>query len=199
MNGGVPPEVRDRFRSALAGFLSKDGDLLGLNVNERSITHCLAEHLHEAFPDYNVDCEYNRQGNETKRLPVGPTDCRSDDLDAVTVYPDIIIHKRGVQDNNLLVIEVKKSNARNCSADNERDINKLQGFTDPRGEYRYKVGVFLILDVNNKGQGTVRWFIAGEPLGEPVGIADMLADLSAPVCPTGRPQSEAARQTGVTK
>jgi hypothetical protein len=107
--GIVTEEVRAGVHRAIATLLAEDQYLLVNDVNERSITHKLADYLQREFPDTNVDCEYNKNHDDTKRLRLPPkTDIRSDDLDAHTVFPDIIVHKRNT-DENLLVIEVKKS------------------------------------------------------------------------------------------
>lgn len=54
-------EVRKRFDSAIAALMDadRDRDLLVMDVNERSISHKLAEHLAREFDEWDVDCEYN--------------------------------------------------------------------------------------------------------------------------------------------
>src|SRR5438552_3902549 len=102
-------EVKHSVHNALTNLLQNDSLLLEHNASERSITHKLAEYLQKEFAGWNVDCEYNRNRGEIKRVPVPRDRVRGDDLESKTVFPDIIIHKRGT-DRNLLVIEVKKSN-----------------------------------------------------------------------------------------
>ncbi|RZD14205.1 MAG: hypothetical protein EVJ47_05925 [Candidatus Acidulodesulfobacterium ferriphilum] len=94
--------------------------MLKNNLNERSITHKLAEYIQKYFSDYNVDCEYNRMPNKRnnngeaeakfipKELNLSVSKTRSNDDKGTTVYPDIIIHKRGSNKSNLIVIEAKK-------------------------------------------------------------------------------------------
>jgi hypothetical protein len=111
-------EVRSRITAALRDLFERDHELLHRDVNERSITHKLACYLGNQFPDYDVDCEYNRDGLKPKRLRLFVNEMgklNPDDIDAVTVYPDIIVHRRGVsgaEGGNLLVIEAKKENVR---------------------------------------------------------------------------------------
>ena len=94
---------------AAAELLTQDRHLLECDANERSITHKFAEHLQRRFPDWHVDCEYDRDGHDVKRLTLaGRFNIKCDDVSATTVYPDIIIHSRGTCEN-LAVIEVKKS------------------------------------------------------------------------------------------
>lgn len=146
--------------NALLEFFRKDDDLLFLDVNERSITHKLAEHLQCQFEDNDelkVDCEYNRRGKITKKLPWGDEPTRKDCLRAKTVYPDIIVHRRGYKCDNLLLIEVKKSNG----DDAHRDEEKLRAFTMPGGDYEYELGLFLEIDVAKKRMNHVECFKDG--------------------------------------
>jgi hypothetical protein len=85
--------------------------LLVNDVNERSISHRLALYLEPLFPGWQVDCEYNRdfaRPGRPKSLHVPDDNVGWDDTDARTVYPDIIVHSRG-SDDNLLVLELKKT------------------------------------------------------------------------------------------
>ena len=47
---------------ALSELIERDSFLFEADANERSITHKLAEYLQAQFQDWNVDCEYNRNG-----------------------------------------------------------------------------------------------------------------------------------------
>jgi len=100
-------DVRKCIERAYKMLIEKDGYLLEVDANERSITHCLAIHLESVFPEYNVDCEYNRNGIDPKRLINFKKQIDSDDTCGTTVYPDIIIHHRG-KNSNFIVIEAKK-------------------------------------------------------------------------------------------
>jgi hypothetical protein len=53
---------------AAESLVTHDGYLLACDLNERSITHKFAEHLQRKFPEWNVDCEYNRDYHDPKRL-----------------------------------------------------------------------------------------------------------------------------------
>lgn len=84
-----------------------------------------------------MDCEYNRDRHDPKRLDLPPRhDISSDDLHAKTVFPDIIIHHRGT-DENFVVIEVKKSS--NPEGD-EWDLRKLKAFKEQLG---YQMAIFV--------------------------------------------------------
>ena len=101
-------DIKKKIKYSINKLMEHDSFLLKENVNERSITHKLAEYLQDEFKDWNVDCEYNRMvngvSNEPKRMIFPVEDIKSNDTEAKTVFPDIIIHKRNRR-KNLLVIE----------------------------------------------------------------------------------------------
>jgi hypothetical protein len=112
----LPDEVKRRIIAAVCELYRSDRELLQVDANERSITHKLAEYLQPEFPNWNVDCEYNRCGVEPKRLRAGPWCVRPDDIEAKTVFPDIVINRR-FMNQNLAVIEVKKTNGHGDTRD----------------------------------------------------------------------------------
>ena len=113
-------EVLLRLNSACHSLLEHDRELLVVDANERSITHKLAEHLQAEFPGWNVDCEYNRDGFDPKRMTYTVESVSTDNTEAKTVFPDIIVHERGTQARNLLVIEAKKRTSGNANSDREK-------------------------------------------------------------------------------
>ena len=113
--------VKESINKSLERLLLEDTDILEVDINERTITHRLAIYLESFFPEWNVDCEYNRDHYDPKRLNIEPRNLKSNDIKATTVYPDIIVHKRKTEDN-LLVIEFKKVNN---GEDEKYDLNKL--------------------------------------------------------------------------
>ena len=130
-------QIERRVLQAAESLLTNDAYLLTHNLNERSITHKFAEHLKREFEEWDVDCEYNRDHDYTKRLHLPPrNDISSADLDAKTVFPDIIVHRRGTNEN-IAVIEVKKST--NPEGD-EWDMLKLEAF---RTQLGYRVALFF--------------------------------------------------------
>ena len=139
-------ELLAKVDDALRDFFRDDEKLLCIDANERSITHKLAEHLQDQFCDLKVDCEYNRHGIDKKELFFALGTTTTDSEHAKTVYPDIIVHKRGCDSANRLVIEVKKSNGGNAT----HDKKKLLVFTKPRGGYEYQLGLFLEFGVGDQ-------------------------------------------------
>jgi hypothetical protein len=120
--------VAAHVKASIRAFLKNDSNLLALNANERAITHKFAEYLAARFPNWDVDCEYDRLLEEAKKLRLRGEITR--------VIPDIIVHRRNTK-NNLLVIEAKKDNdPRGMGAGRE----KLREF---RRQLHYRHAVFL--------------------------------------------------------
>lgn len=141
-------EIERKVDVAIGVLFKNDAFLLESDVNERSISHKLAEYLQQQFPEYHVDCEYNRMKSKsmdkryiTKILELSIDNVKSDDTEAKTVYPDIIVHKRGTE-INLLAIEIKKK-TNNSSKD--FDYKKLQAF---KSQLKYAFALFV--EFNNK-------------------------------------------------
>lgn len=117
------------------------------HVSERSIVfrfgiyfqHFLS--VNPLFKDYDLDCEYNRYFYDKKTLPGFKNG----------VYPDLIIHKRGNMEQNLLVMEFKSW--WNCN--NQTDTEKIKHFIDPNGSYQYQYGVSIIV---KKNEPELEWF-----------------------------------------
>jgi len=152
------PEVLNKVKEALDAFFRADISLLNVNASERSIAHKLAQHLQRQFDEFNVDCEYNRHGSAIKRL--NSHDDRAAVIDPSSgspVLPDIVVHSRGDDRRNLLIIEIKKSNSRELR---EKDLKKLKNFTS--SPYRYRHGLFLLFDIEGKRLSDVLHFSSGE-------------------------------------
>lgn len=140
-------EARLALSTALERVIEDDTDLLKYDVNERSITHRLAVYLEEEVGgEWNVDVEYNREGEDEVSKSISMEHLKSkisddvdpEDLDAKTVYPDVIVHNRGERYENLLVIEAKKS-----GRSGEYDREKLTAYKE---ELRYEHGVFVTFE-----------------------------------------------------
>jgi hypothetical protein len=118
------------------------------HVSERAIVFRFCIYLQELayqsedFKDYHIDSEYNRNLDAKKSLPNPQW--------ANGVYPDLIIHKRGNNDSNLLVVEFKAwwSNA----SLEENDRKKLMSFK--REPYNYPYALFIKI---NKEEPKCDW------------------------------------------
>jgi hypothetical protein len=126
--------------TALDELLGNDRSLLEADANERAITHRLGVYLAVLFPSWDVDCEYNRDGHEVKALS------------GQVVVPDVIVHRRGTQEN-LLVIEVKKTTS---NESDEADKKKLRAFREQLG-YQNALFLKLACGLERAGVEEVEW------------------------------------------
>ena len=130
----------DKVVSALRDFYAREAQLFEKDLGERTFTHRLAVHVEKQFEGWDVDCDYNRLGERTLRLPRG-TVISTDDGNGKSVFPDIVVHHRAIPEN-LLAIEVRK--AANHQPP-EHDRHKLRALTDPHLWFAYWIGVYLVL------------------------------------------------------
>ena len=136
-------DINKIVNSALGKLILKDKYLLINNVHEQTITSKLACYIGEELclsigEFWDVDTEYNRNGKNPKSL-----------RNIGNVKPDIIIHRRGknnnrnFENNNLLIIEVKKNPKKDYK---QNDLKKIMAFIDEHPFY-YKYGVFIGLKI----------------------------------------------------
>jgi hypothetical protein len=135
-------DTLDHLRAAIRQVEARDAYLLCQGLNERTISHRLALYLTSEFPEWDVDCEYNRSGGQPKtlRLPAGRVSW--EDTNAKTVFPDIIVHRRGLDGPNLLVIKMKKS-----GLPAGFDHQKLKAY---KSGHKYQYAVFVRVRVGDK-------------------------------------------------
>lgn len=146
-----------KIECAIRMLLKNDKYLLKNNSSERSITHKLAQYLELHYKRYDVDCEYNLNiDNERGKKAIQFLEAKFDRLSMprqgrilpsgmieVSVSPDIIIHKRGKNNQNKLIIEVKKQG---CERDElEFDQTKLEFYTGDSCEFKYSQGYLVNL------------------------------------------------------
>ena len=145
--------------SALHDFYAREAHLLEKDLGERTLTHRLAVHLEKQFPGWDVDCDYNRLGERTLRLPKG-TVVSTDDPLGKSIYPDIVVHQREIP-NNLLAVEVRK--AANHQPP-EHDQHKLRALTDPHLWFAYWIGVYLVLGRKSVVSDVYRGGVIDQPM-----------------------------------
>lgn len=130
---------------ALDDLYKNDSYLFKINSSEESMIfhfgRYLINHLEKNtfFDKYNVDFEYNRNATNPK---IYKEICYMNEIHKI--LPDIILHQRGHNHKNILVIEFKKSS--NYSSKRiQHDYSKLQTLTDSYFPYKYKLGLFVKL------------------------------------------------------
>jgi len=147
-------EIKKLIKTSLDEFFQNEQDLIDVDANERSISFKIACYLQKYVPStWNVDCEYNRDGNIPKRLGIPTENIETDDEEGKTVYPDIIIHKRRKKEN-LLIIEIKKS-----GLDYKFDKKKIKAFLSS-DKYSYKFGLMLVINTRKESDEKceMTWF-----------------------------------------
>jgi hypothetical protein len=127
--------LEELIKKSLDDLYQNDKYLIKHRVAERDITskfaHYFQNNMRETIiADYDVDCEYNRDGYGMKKI------------DGTLVYPDFILHKRGTNESNLLIIEFKTW----WNSDNREDIEKLKAMMSEWYRYQYQYGYSIILN-----------------------------------------------------
>jgi hypothetical protein len=143
-------EINSIVTTAYEKVCTKDTDLLFIGANERSLTHRMAVYLEPSFPEWNVDCEYNRADRLPKRLHyLGGTHSKDGDR----IFPDIIVHKRQ-GDKNLLVIEAKTTENNELHKEGSClcDRCKLEAYVNELG-YQYAFSLIFPIKGNKTGSG----------------------------------------------
>ncbi len=98
-------EISAIVEKAIDRFVEEQSALLDLDVTERALSHHLAICLAALVPGtYDVDVEHNRHFDDPKRVWLPPRKVLDRELRATTVSPDIIVHQRNTDKNNLLVL-----------------------------------------------------------------------------------------------
>lgn len=149
------------YEAAFQTFAERDFQLLDSNAHEQSWSHRIAMYMEmmarrmELDPRYQVDCEYNRNGNGVKRIRTGAR--------TPSITCDIILHSRGQieEQDNLIAIEIKKSvrplGAKNAYRDRIVALTRgMEGVEmyEWKGSYLplyvcgYGFGVYLEFNVN---------------------------------------------------
>ncbi len=146
-------EFKNRLKKEIAKCLKKAGEdlylydknlicdesFIDVHVHERSICFKFGLYLNKyteankILSKYDLDAEYNRDIDGIKRLSNRMNGC----------YPDLILHKRGNNENNILIIECKGWWAQ--EADIESDREKIAAFLNSV-RYRYMLGLLILFN-----------------------------------------------------
>ena len=125
-------------RKAIDILQDRDRKLFSVKASEWAIAHRLAIYLEQEIPGWDVDCEYNKQGQgDVLDTKVSAINAKRNSR------PDIILHHRGEIElkHNLLVVELKKEGKNS-------DLKKTRGYTrkprlNSRRKYQYQFGLAL--------------------------------------------------------
>jgi hypothetical protein len=148
--------VAQAIEAAQKRLWDSDKRLLELDAHERSICFRFAVYLAEQLPEFDVDCEYNRNHDDDdylKRLKdenlfeIVGREPRFGNEDGLMIMPDIIVHIRD-EPMNLLVIEVKKTSS---AIPEYKDLFKLNAL---KKELGYRFARFIKLNVGDDCQAS---------------------------------------------
>lgn len=130
-------QLKELLKNSIEKVYQESPSLLEKKGIEQAIVFRVGIHLHSmikeenALARYHLDCEYNKKGDNPKK-----------DINGNVIRPDLLIHKRG-EDNNILAVEFKGGwNQKNI--DNDKD--KLCNLTHPAQGYAYQLGILVILN-----------------------------------------------------
>lgn len=152
-------KLKNIVKQAVQTFYAKDIELIQVKEMEQACVFRIGLYLNEIMKNYpelndlHLDCEYNKSNRGTKMLA------------GVKIRPDLIIHKRNLNNDNAnqhntLVVEFK-----GWWNDNLSDIEKLKNFTSPQYGYHYPLAIFIKLDKNNN-KTIYRYFQNGNEISE---------------------------------
>lgn len=109
------------INDALDLLLQNDSQLLDLKACERALHFKIAHYMAQSEiiqSPLTLDCEYNRHLRDEKLLRLVGRDRLS------KVIPDILVHERNSDANNMLVLEIKRPEQRI-----NHDQDELQAFS----------------------------------------------------------------------
>ena len=162
------------FEKTKEKFLKDEKEIIRIDINERTLSARLMFHLQtilledelyrEKYKTYSVDCEYNRINEyKMKTLKRYENFEIDDNLDKIRkIYPDIIFHKRKEEDN-LIVIEMKKSTSNNndCKEKDRERLKIMTNLNDPNN-FNYTLGVYFEVDTTGNNNHIIEFFVDGK-------------------------------------
>ena len=160
-------KLKTLFSSANEQFLIDDIDLFDSQVSERALCGALMIHLNRLMvkdkdlKGYYTDVEYNRNRGNIKTVQ---KTIRGPEAQIINVTCDLIMHSRGkhIEQDNLIAVEMKKSNApeEEKQSDKERlkaltkdsfdDIWSFDGTTLPEHVCRYVIGIYYEINFSKR-------------------------------------------------
>lgn len=144
-------KLKNIVEQTIVKFNHNEKYLLENNLSERCICSKFAMYLsgeinNSEFNTYIIDVEYNRGNNGICNNPKM--------LNNKNIVVDLIVHKRGYDEtygyDNLICIEMKKSNDSRRAQGIIDDENRLRKLTEYQYSFNYQIGFMIIADINNK-------------------------------------------------
>lgn len=124
-------ELKEIMKIALDELYKKNKDVIDKAIHENALNHMLAIYLEKVIRDkgiweniYSIDVEYNKNSYDPKRLVIGKG-----------FRPDIILHERRTNENNLLLIEAKIGHLK------DKDKKILEESLKEPFRYKFTIGL----------------------------------------------------------
>jgi hypothetical protein len=163
-------DIIAKINISISEVIKNDISILERGLNEEIISNAISHYLKPLFQGYDVNAEYNgdvqNEGDRKKiivdRRRILEIKKKSNKNNIYKLSPDIIIHKQGTNDENLVIFEVKKDTHEPIGK--EYDLIKLEHMTINylENHYNYKLGVAIIFGtLNNAGKYDVIYFQEG--------------------------------------
>lgn len=151
--------LKNLLKKAIDEFYSKDNELIAVKGMEQACVFRIGLYLYNlmqqdsTLSQFDLDCEYNKS-NKCPKI-----------LDNAKVRPDLIIHKRDLNNDipnqkNTLIVEFK-----GWWNNNLNDIGKLKKFTDVKYDYLYPLAVWIKLG-KTSNETVFRYFKNGQEVEE---------------------------------
>lgn len=158
-------ELKNQIYETLNILYSSDYYLIEKCVNEVCISsyfwYYFKSKFSKEYTEYNIDPEYNRNGESCKFFAI------ENDPERSKAIPDIIIHKRGCNKYNFAYFEFKAHWNKDKSG-KDNDIKKLKAFTSSQNmfifekkefSYHFTHGIYIQL---SSEYAELTWYADGK-------------------------------------
>lgn len=141
LNDAQIAQLRGITETALQQMYTNDNELIRRRGMERSLLFRFGLYFHnlikevEWLSNMDLDLEYNKNGDNQKRTA----------RRVYGVQPDFILHRRGNNDENILIVEFK---GWWNNTDRIIDREKIEDFVNQDQEYRYGLGILVEINRN---------------------------------------------------
>ena len=156
-------DAKTILKRALLMLLNNDLKTFGKNIGERPIMCRIAHYMvgEGAEKDgLTVDCDYNRHGDILKKYLWPPKAESIEGAKLKRFFPDIVLHMRRDNSQNILVCEIKKKGDGRGSTDDHKRLSILT--KQEGGNFCYDLGAFIEVDQASRTV-KVRYFTCGKP------------------------------------
>lgn len=126
-------EIKNIIENALVILYRTEKEIIDRESHEQTISARLMLHLQHLLPEWNIDVEFNRQG-ENRETKTDETGAKR--------KPDLIIHKRGPAGPNLAVILVK------CEWNKKRREDDKKVVQSIKTKHEYQAAFLLEIKLN---------------------------------------------------